>query len=360
MSYPISEIRVKKACVKLRRTFRTALGEREVENIVYICVIDKKGNIGYGESSPSRAVVGSSLSSIIDGIELFLEHAIKQELTGLDLCKVRKIFETYVKSPKDALTGIEMAFLDLSCREIGLPLWRFFGSEKKDLITDITVSLGDPYNMIEEAKEYISRGFRILKVKLGEPERDLERIRILLDNIPSRIRVRIDANQGWRDLKTAIRFVKVLESYDNVEIIEQPLPRMMIDELRILRERTSLPIILDESVMSIRDISYVWCRGACDGINMKLMKFGSVIDGFQACRLARELGLKVMIGCMLETQVSITAAACIAAACDVDYVDLDSPLLIESIDVKVSGGVTYDQDRIILPSEPGLGVRLEI
>ncbi len=360
MSYPISEIRVKKACVRLKRPFRTALGERESENIVYICVVDKRGNVGYGESSPSRAVVGSSVSSIIDSIELFLEHAIRQELRGLDLVKVRRIFENYVKSPKDALTGIEMAFIDLSCREIGLPLWRFFGSEKKDLITDITVSLGDPYNMIEEARDYISRGFRILKIKLGEPDRDLERIRLLLDNIPSRIKVRIDANQGWKDLKTAMRFARILESYDNVELIEQPLPKFMINELRILRESTHVPIILDESVMHVRDIAYVWCREACDGINMKLMKFGSVIDGFQACRLARELGLKVMVGCMLETQVSITAAACISAACDVDYVDLDSPLLIESIDVKVSGGVSYDGDRMILPSEPGLGVKLEI
>ncbi|NPB01171.1 MAG: dipeptide epimerase [Crenarchaeota archaeon] len=360
MSYPISEIRVKKAYVKLRKTFRTALSEREGENVVYICVIDKRGNVGYGESSPSRAVVGSSVLSIIDGVELFLEHAIKQELTGLDLCKVRKIFENYVKNPKDALTGIEMAFLDLSCRELGLPLWRFFGSERKELTTDITVSLGDPYDMVEEARNYIARGFRILKIKLGEPEKDFERIRILLDNIPSRIKIRIDANQGWKDLKTAMKFIKVLESYDNVELIEQPLPRWMIDDLRILREKTNLPIILDESIMSIRDIVHSWCRGACDGINMKLMKFGSVIDGFQACRAARELGLKIMVGCMLETQVSITAAACIAAACDVDYVDLDSPLLIDSIDVKVNGGVTYDCDKIILPSDPGLGVKLEI
>ncbi|NPA23449.1 MAG: dipeptide epimerase [Crenarchaeota archaeon] len=360
MSYPISEIKVKKVKVKLRKVFRTALGGREQEDVVYICVVDKRGNVGYGESSPSRAVVGSSASAIVDALELFLEYAIRSELTGLDVEKAKRIFNTYVKSPKDALAGIEMAFVDLSCRELGLPLWRFLGSEKRELITDITVSLSDPDDMLREAREYISRGFRILKVKLGDPERDSERIRTLFENVPSNVKIRIDSNQGWRDLKTAQRFVRMLERYDNVELIEQPLPRWMIREHRSIKYSTSIPVIMDETIMSVRDLVTAWSHDACDGINMKLMKFGDIFEGYGACKLARELGLKVMVGCMLETKVAITAAACIAAACDVDYVDLDSPLLIESVDVRAEGGVTYEGDRMILPGEPGLGVKLEL
>ncbi len=359
MSYPISEIRVKKVNVVLKRPFRTALGERDSENVVYICVIDKRGNVGFGEASPSRAVVGSTATSIIEAIETFLKHVIKSEITGFDIEKLRDIYEKNVKNPKDALTGLEMAFVDLSCRELGVPLWRILGAQKRELITDITVSLSEPEDMIREAREYISKGFNILKIKLGDPERDLDRIRILLENIPSRIRIRIDANQGWKDLKTAMFFIRALERYDNVEIVEQPLPRWMLRELKILKNSTLLPIIVDESVMSVRDIVNVWCNDSCDGINIKIMKFGGLLTGYYACKVSREIGLKVMVGCMLETKVSITASACIAAACDVDYVDLDSPLLIKSVDVKVEGGVEYVGERMILPDRPGLGVRLE-
>ncbi len=359
MSYPIYEVRFRPCRVWLRRTFRTALGEEVESCVIYLALIDKRGNVGYGEIAPSRFIVGSTTSLVLESLELLKKVIIDEKVLGTDYYKIDKIFEKYVRYPQDVLTGIDIAMIDLTCREFGIPLWKFLGAEKKELITDITVSLEDPEDMRDEISDYLSRGFEILKIKLGDPDRDLERIKIL-EEFNDKVKFyRIDANQGWRDLKTAIKFLKMLEKL-KVELVEQPLPKNSLRELSILRNISEIPIILDESVMNIRDIVEVLIQNSCDGINIKLMKFGGIRRACTACEIAKALNLKLMIGCMLETKVSITAAACIAARYDIDYIDLDSPLLIDRVEIDVKGGVVYDGCKIILNDNPGLGVSIDL
>ncbi len=359
MSYPIAEIRFRPCKVILRRTFRTALGEEREGCAVYLAIIDKRGNVGYGEIAPSRLVLGSTCETVLELLDNIRRAMLNSNSIPLEFENIDNILNRFAKHNPDVRAGIDIAVLDLVCREFRVPLWKYLGSSKKILKTDITVSLDDPEEMRKEISEYISRGFDILKIKLGDPQNDLRRIEIL-EEFNDKVRYfRIDANQGWKNVKIALKMLYRLDNL-KIEVIEQPLPRESLRELSYVKKNTKHTIILDESIMNIRDVITAYMYDACDGINIKLMKFGGIRPACTACEIARNLNLDLMIGCMLETKVSITAAACIAARYDIDYVDLDSQLLISSTDIPVRGGIVYDGDKIVLPDGPGLGIEIDI
>jgi len=353
----ISDVEWRRVKIRLRKTFRTALGEESECEVILLMIVDKRGNVGFGEISPSPNVLGTDPEMC--EVQLRKATAI---LKGLDyVCpeKVQEALSRIKLVTPDVVSGLDIALHDLMCRIESVPIWRKLGAKTKIVETNYTISLAEPDEMAEEAQEVQARGFTILKVKLGDdPRRDVERVLKIREVVSEDVTLRVDANQGWRDLKSALYVVKELEKL-NVELIEQPLPRLRLYEHYLLRIMTTLPIILDESVRSIDDLIHCYRLDALDGVNVKLMKCGGLTSSLDLCRTARVLGLRIMIGCMLETKVSITAAAALAAAFNVDYVDLDSPLLIESIEgAKIRGGVEYQGSKIILPDSPGLGLEV--
>jgi L-alanine-DL-glutamate epimerase-like enolase superfamily enzyme len=160
--------------------------------------------------------------------------------------------------------------------------------------------------------------------------------------------LRVDANEGWKDKEVALRKIQWLQT-QGVEFIEQPLPAEMIEETRWLRERVDMPIIADEACLRPADIPKL--ADAYDGVNVKIDKAGGILQGYRMIQIARALGLKTMLGCMVSSSVSTTAAAQLSPL--VDYADLDGNLLIANDPYL---GVTVKDGKLVLPDRPGLGV----
>lgn len=160
--------------------------------------------------------------------------------------------------------------------------------------------------------------------------------------------LRVDANEAWRDKEVALKKIRWMQGL-GVELIEQPLPAGMIEETAWLRQHVDIPIIADEAVKCASDIPKI--AGAYDGINIKLMKAGGIQEAIRMIYVARALGMKVMLGCMIESSVAISAAAHLSPLAD--YADLDGHLLISN-DPFV--GVAVEHGKLVLNDRPGLGV----
>ena len=348
----ISEVRISKVRLKLRSIFTTALGSEEFTENVLIALIDKRGDIGFGESCPNMRITGENCETVIQFIKF-----VENELKGLNIFETNRIWKVLDRYPgfSSAKCCIDLAIYDLICKYFDLPFWKYLGTENPEVKTDITVSLGKPEDMAREAKEYANQGFRMLKIKLGGPaELDIERSSKIIENIDQDIVFRIDVNQAWT-LRDAFKILPYLEKW-NIEIIEQPFPYWDLLSHKAFKEKCRIPIILDESIHTPNDIIKAFMFNCCNGVNIKLMKCGGITKAVEIVKLCRYLGFEIMIGCMIETKLSITAAASLASAFNIKYVDLDSPLLIDERECPIKGGIEYEKDVIKLPNKPGFGI----
>ncbi len=247
-----------------------------------------------------------------------------------------------------ARAAIEMALMDWVGRKLNLPLHRAFGlNAGRAPATSFSIGLDTPEVMRQKVLE--AGPYHIIKVKLGrsDDEEIIKTIRTATDKP-----IRVDANEGWADKENAIKKMEWLEK-QNIEFVEQPLPRRMIEETRWLKERTRLPIVADESVFIARDIPAI--AGAFSGVNIKLMKAGGVLEALRMAQVANACNLDVMFGCMLETSIAITAAVQLQSLAR--WVDLDGNLLLnyDPFDGAVmNGGRWQATDR------PGLGVNPKV
>jgi len=236
-----------------------------------------------------------------------------------------------------------MALWDLRGRREGMPVWKLIGADAaKAPLTSFTIGFDQPE--VVDAKVDAAAPYAILKVKVGLPG-DIE----MLERIQTRSGklVRVDANEGW-DLETAIEKTRELFRR-HVEFCEQPLPHGDEAGLRELKRVSPLPIVLDESIVDPEDVAL--CHDQGHGINIKLMKCGGITRSLGLVEAARAHNMSVMIGCMIETSIGITAAAHVSPLCD--YADLDGNLLLAKDPFT---GVRVEAGRLVLPNEPGLGV----
>jgi len=242
-----------------------------------------------------------------------------------------------------ARAAIDLALHDVWGKRIGQPLYRLLGLDPtRAPLTSFTIAMDEPAAMAQRAQE--SR-LPILKIKVGgaNDEAMLAAIRRATN-----AKLRVDANAGWTR-EQAAAMIPRLAQYD-VELVEQPLAVGDLEGLRWLRaQKFGVPIFADESVKTARDVAAH--AGAVDGVVIKLMKTGGIREALRAIHTARALDLQVMLSCMIESSVGVTAAAHLAPLCD--YADLDGPLLIRN---DRFNGIRYDGARMILPEGAGLGV----
>ncbi len=239
--------------------------------------------------------------------------------------------------------AVDMALHDLWGKRLGHPLYRLLGLNPADAPpTSFTIAMDEPEAMAERAA---ASGMPIIKIKVGS-ENDEAMVRAIRQATDARLQV--DANGGW-SREQAAAIIPRLAQYD-LQIVEQPLPAGDIEGLRWLRKQGfGVPIFADEAIKTPDDI--LAHAGAVDGVVIKLAKSGGIRPAVAMIALARALGMQVMIGCMVETAVAVTAAAHIAPLCD--YADLDGPLLIANDPFR---GLRYDGARLLLPDGPGLGI----
>jgi L-alanine-DL-glutamate epimerase-like enolase superfamily enzyme len=242
-----------------------------------------------------------------------------------------------------AHAAIDIALHDLWGQRLGQPLYRLLGlNPNQTPQTSFTVAMDEPSVMAERAA---GSGYPIIKVKLGSPDDEAIIAAIRRATVA---RLRADANAGWTR-EQAARLIPRLAQY-GLEFIEQPLPKDDIEGLRWLRQqKPGLPIFADESVRASQEV--IALAGAVDGVVVKLMKTGGIREAVRTIHTAHALGMQVMISCMVESSVAVTAAAHLAALCE--YVDLDGPLLIKNDPFE---GVRYEGATLQLPDAPGLGL----
>jgi len=248
---------------------------------------------------------------------------------------------------KAARAAIDVALHDLWGKRLGQPLHRLLGLNPRALPeTSFTIAMDEPEEMARQAK---ASGYPILKIKLGGG-RDLEIVAAI--RAATRARLRVDANAGWTRQEAAELIPKLAEF--DLELVEQPLAAEDLEGLRELRQRlrregVKVPLVADESVHSAKDVARL--AGAVDGVVIKVMKTEGLREALRAIHTARAHDLQIMLSCMVESSLGVTAAAHLAPLCD--YVDLDGPLLISNDPYQ---GLRYEGAALTLPDGPGLGV----
>lgn len=256
-------------------------------------------------------------------------------------------------APKPAQTALDIAFHDRIGKLRNKPIYELLGVPKPGpMITSYTISIDTPQEMARMAESV--RAYPFIKIKLGSPgQEDLDEARLeAIRKVRPDARLRIDANAGWK-AEDAIKLVRRLEKFD-LELIEQPTAKDDFEGMGLVQAETDIPVIADESVQSIDDIDRLQAAGV-RGINLKLMKCGGLTNGLAMLKRAKSYGMKVMLGCMVETSVGVGAMSHLMGLAD--WIDLDTPMLISNDPFR---GLIYTGNATLLPPEgPGIGLQLK-
>lgn len=351
----ITNIRIGEISVPLKTPFKTALRTvNSVEDIIVEIHTDT-GNVGYGEAPPTGVITGDTKGSIVGALK---DHIIKS-IIGMDIENFEEIMlklDKCVVKNNSAKAAVDIALYDLYGQLHNAPLYKMLGGYRKEIITDITISVNDPEEMARDSMDAINRGFETLKIKVGkDAAMDLERMKAIRNAIGYDVKLRIDANQGWKP-KEAVKVLRKMEDAGlDIEFVEQPVEAHDIEGLKYVTDNVSIPVLADESVFSPKDALTILQNRAADFINIKLMKTGGLHNALKICSIAEIYGVECMIGCMLEAKVSVNAAVHLAAAKSIiTKIDLDGPVLCS--EDPVEGGAIFDEYKITLNDAPGLGV----
>ncbi|MBA2314223.1 MAG: dipeptide epimerase [Chloroflexi bacterium] len=300
------------------------------------------GLVGMGEGYPDR-FYGETPETVTSVLPVLVEAVGRPEASAEWLEHAAGSMAAAIRWNGAAKCALDIALHDLVGKALGVPVHRLLGLPAEIPPTDFTLGIDTAAIVADRARR--AAGFPALKIKVGGPQdvATLEAVRAVYDGP-----LRVDANTGWEP-EAAVRLLPELERL-GVELVEQPFPAHRIDQLRWLQERSRLPIIADESAVTIEDLDGL--RGAVAGVNVKLAKCGGVGPARRMLARARELGFRTFLGCMEETSIGIAASAAVASLAD--WVDLDGNLLLA--DDPWAGLDLDDECRWTLTERPGLGL----
>jgi len=352
----ITDIVVGSISVPLKKPFKTALRTVNSVDDVIVKIITDTGNTGYGEAPPTAVITGDTTDSIVGAIE----NVIAKQLVGM---KIENFEEIMMKLDKcvvkntSAKAAVDIALYDLYGQLYNAPLYKLLGGYRKKITTDITISVNDPEQMAIDSAEALKLGYDTLKIKVGKnPIKDIERMKAIRKAVGYDVKLRLDANQGWKP-KEAVSILRKMEDQGlEIELVEQPVIARDFEGLKFVTDNIVIPVLADESVFSPMDALKIMQMRAADLINIKLMKTGGIHNALKICAMAECYGVECMIGCMLEAKVSVTAAVHLAAAKHIiTRFDLDGPVLCS--EDPIEGGALFHEHEITLTDDIGLGFK---
>ena len=351
----IVDIQTDEIFIPLATPFKTALRTvSSVEDVVVKITADD-GRVGYGEAPPTGVITGDTKGSILSAVNEFIRPA----LLGMDIAEMDAVMarlDSCILKNTSAKAAVDMALYDLWGKLYGAPLYRLLGGARRELETDITISVNPVEEMVRDSLAAVERGYRILKVKVGkEGLKDIERIQAIRQAVGPQVAIRVDANQGWT-AKQAVRIITAMEDRGlAIDLVEQPVKAHDLEGMRQVTRAVYTPILADESVFSPEDAVTIIQTGAADLLNIKLMKTGGIHNALRICAVAETYGVECMIGCMLESKLAVTAGAHLAAARGViTRADLDGPSLCRTDPFE--GGPDFLENRIVMNDATGLGI----
>ncbi|MET1249664.1 dipeptide epimerase [Sporolactobacillus sp. STCC-11] len=352
----IVNVQTDKLSIPLIKPFKTALRTVEKAESMIVRLTCDDGTIGFGEAPPTHVITGDSLGSI----NYTIMEVLRPLIIGLEVEKrehIHQVIDRAILHNTSAKAAVDIAVYDCLAQKAGMPLYQFLGGNANRLETDFTVSVNSVKEMTRDAHEIVKKGFTTLKIKVGNStiNEDLERVAGVRQAVGNQIKLRLDANQGWR-AKDAIAIIRKMEDMDlGIELIEQPVPSWDFEGMKLVTEHVDTSIMADESIFNPKDAARLLAMHGCDIINIKLMKAGGIAEAEKINTLAETYGVECMVGCMVESKVSVTAACHFAAAkVNVTRCDLDTPLMFAS--EPIEGGASYRQSQITLSDAPGLGI----
>jgi len=335
--------------------FTIATGTMHFAQNIFIRVQTNAGITGVGECSAFPMIVGETQNTCFEMAKDFAQ--IWKGKDALDIEARMQELHLFTAGNSTAKSAFDMALYDIAAKHKQQPLYVFLGGKKKPLETDLTIGIHSAVEMAEQAKDFVQRGVRIIKVKLGKNAADdIERIRMIREAVGQEIVLRIDANQGWSFEEAQIALTG-LGKY-NIAFCEQPMRRYNDHHLPALKKISAIPIMADESVFDHHDAERVIAADGCSSVNIKFSKSGGILEAIKINEVCERNNIPCMMGGMLESRVALTAFAHFATAKDnIKFYDMDTCLLGHKTD-PVIGGVKYNGFFVELPD--GIGIDADV
>jgi L-alanine-DL-glutamate epimerase-like enolase superfamily enzyme len=341
--------------IPMVKEFRISLGSTKKYEGFLVRLRTDEGIEGWGEGVPTPFITGETMGSVEAALV-----GIRELVTGMNEASSEQIWEAMqgsVVGSYAAKCAIDTALWDIAGKRCGLPVSSMLGGYRERVRTSFTVDLGTIEEAGKSAGEFAAMGLGAVKVKLGLGiAEDYERVKVVRERIGTGKVLYVDFNQSYTP-KKAVELAQAIHRFE-VEFLEQPTPARDIAGLKFVREHSPLPVMADESVHGPEDVIEIVRQEAADMINLKLMKAGGITRGRKVVELAEAAGMPVMIGCMVETKIAVTAGTHLALGMrNVRYADLDGYTSLK--DDVTRNGVSLQNGENRVSGKPGLGIEVD-
>ena len=336
--------------------FTIATGTMHYAQNIFIRIQTDTGIKGLGECSAFPMIVGETQATCFAMAQDFA--SLWKGKDALQIEERISELQDYASFNATIKSAFDMALHDIAAKAAQQPLYKFLGGEKKELETDLTIGISTPEKMAETAADFVKRGVRIIKVKLGkDAKQDVIRVQRIVETIGTDTPLRLDANQGWT-FDEAVYALQALGAF-NIQFCEQPLRHWYDDRLPALRKQSPIKIMADESVFSHYDAKRLITAEACDYVNIKFAKSGGILEAKKLNDVCEQYHTPCMMGGMLESRFALTAFAHFALANNnIIFYDMDTCLLGHITD-PVKGGVHFNGFFLEVPDTPGIGADID-
>jgi len=315
------------------------------------------GLVGYGEAVPDEHVTGEYFTASFEVLkELFLPEVIG--MNPFDIEAIHHKLDGLLAGNPASKAAVDIACYDLMGKAAGQPVYNLLGGQAKEHLSYPRVlSIEAPEIMAKKAKQAVEAGYGSLKLKVGadNAQLDVERILAVRAEVGDAVPIRVDVNQGWHSVGTAVTAIRQLEQA-GLSWVEQPIRMGDIRGLAEVRQKTAVPIMADETVQSMEDLLEIIRLDAADVINIKLMKCGGIFHAVQMAKVAEAAGMLCQIGSMVESSVASSAGYHAAMSRrNIESTELTGPLLFS----EEIGDLKYEHPYVVLSGKPGLGIRVD-
>ncbi len=357
----ITNIKIEKFSATLSESFRVAFGLIEDSDSWTVKIFTDVGIYGFGSAAPLGFVTGETMETCYIVLKLFADALIGFDAE--DISGAHALMDSIIHGNGSAKCAIDIALYDIAGKKAGLPLYKLLGGSNPVVANDITIGINPAEKMQADAEKFVfQKGFKILKIKTGVSlNDDIRALTLIRQSVGNDVRLRIDANQGY-NIETALNALSEFEKL-GIEAAEQCLPWWDFEGAAELKSKnkTSVKLMLDESIHNIYDARRAVLMDCADFYNIKLMKCGGLYYGSQIADIAEKAGVKCMVGCMQENKISLMAGiSLVAAKSAIVEADCDSFMFYVGDDDGIEGGFTRDGGIFTLLDRPGLGLDFDI